>query len=144
MIDEDVLASFSNRDALSFWSQEKIRFQDLDVNGHVNNVAYLAYVEGARLEMRRAILERYDDFEFGAWVIASTAIKFLKPTLYPGLIDVGVAPFHAGRTSFTLGYGLFQGSDCVAVAGSRSVQIDGHTKSPKPLPADFLQVMKSV
>lgn len=144
MMDEDQLVKFSRREALSFWSQEQIRYQDLDPNGHVNNIAYLVYAEGARLALRRSIIAQIPDVNFGSWVIASSAIKFLKPSSFPGVIDMGVTLFHAGRTSFSLGYGMFQGDDCVAVAGSRSVQVDTQTKKPMPVPEDFLQAMQAV
>lgn len=144
MIDEDELIKFSNRDALSFWSREQIRFQDLDPNGHVSNIAYLVYVEGSRLALRRSITAQITDVDLGSWVIASSAIKFLKPSFFPGVIDIGVCLVHAGRTSISLGYGMFQGDDCVAVAGSRSVQVDAQTKKPMPLPDEFLQAMRAV
>ena len=144
MMDEDQLTKFARRDALSFWAQEQIRYQDLDPNGHVNNIAYLVYAEGARLALRRSITARIPDVDFGSWVIASSAIKFLKSSSFPGVIDVGVTLVHAGRTSFSLGYGMFQGDDCVAVAGSRSVQVDKQTRKPMPMPAEFLQAMQAV
>ena len=144
MMDEDQLTKFSQRKALFFWSQEKIRYQDLDPNGHVSNIAYLVYAEGARLALRRSVKARTLDADAGSWVIASSAIKFLKPSLFPGVIEIGVTLVHAGRTSFSLGYGMFQKDDCVAVACSRSVQVDSQTKMPVPLPENFLQAMQLI
>ena len=149
-MDEYQLTKFSKRKAFFFWSQEKIRYQDLDPNGHVSNIAYLVYAEGARLALRRSVTDRTlhadadADADAGVWVIASSAIKFLKPSLFPGVIEIGVTLIHAGRTSFSLGYGMFQKDDCVAVACSRSVQVDSQTKMPVPLSKNFLQAMQLI
>ena len=145
-MDEYQLTKFSKRKAFFFWSQEKIRYQDLDPNGHVSNIAYLVYAEGARLALRRSVTDRtlHADADAGVWVIASSAIKFLKPSLFPGVIEIGVTLIHAGRTSFSLGYGMFQKDDCVAVACSRSVQVDSQTKMPVPLSENFLQAMQLI
>ena len=149
-MDEYQLTKFSERKAFFFWSQEKIRYQDLDPNGHVSNIAYLVYAEGARLALRRSVTDRTlhadadADADAGVWVIASSAIKFLKPSLFPGVIEIGVTLIHAGRTSFSLGYGMFQKEDCVAVACSRSVQVDSQTKMPVPLSENFLQAMQLI
>jgi acyl-CoA thioesterase FadM len=42
-------------------------------------------------------------------------------------LTVELAPIHVGRTSFTLGYGIFDRAGCVAVALNRSVCIDRST-----------------
>jgi acyl-CoA thioester hydrolase len=134
MIDENMLLKFADATTMGFWSEQKVRYQDLDTNGHVNNISYLAYVECARIEYRATVTSRFPEEPTGAWVIAATAIKFLHPAHYPGSIRIGTTPFHVGRTSFSLGYGLFQGDTCVAVAGSRTVQVDRDTGKPMALP----------
>ena len=140
MIDENLLMTFKDPVRVDFWSEEKVRYQDLDANGHINNVTYLTYIEGARLEYRASIVSRFPDVPWGAWVIAASAIKFLSIGRYPGQMRIGVAPIHIGRTSFSLGYGLFQDELCVAVAGSRSVHVDRETGNPAELPDEFRQI----
>lgn len=140
MIDENLLMTFKHPARLDFWSEEKVRYQDMDANGHINNVAYLSYVEGTRLEYRASIVSRFPDVAWGAWVIAASAIRFLSVGHYPGQIRTGVAPIRIGRTSFSLGYGLFQGDNCVAVSGSRSVHADRETGDPVELPDEFRRI----
>ena len=43
------------------------------------------------------------------------------------MLTVELAPTHVGRTSFTLGYGIFDRDGCVAVALNRSVCVDRAT-----------------
>jgi hypothetical protein len=43
----------TDRDYYSFWYEEKLRFSDIDMLGHVNNVAYAALIETGRLAFWR-------------------------------------------------------------------------------------------
>lgn len=140
MIDENLLMTFNDPARLTFWSEEKVRYQDVDANGHINNVNYLTYVEGARIEYRASIVSSFPDIRWGSWVIAASAIRYLSVGRYPGQIRIGVAPMRIGRTSFNLGYGIFQEDICVAVAGSRSVHVDRETGKPVELPQEFRRI----
>ena len=73
----------------------------------------------------------------GGWVIAALAIQYIKPLLYPAPVEVGVGLIGTGRTSFRLGYGLFAGQSCAAVAETRSVYVDKATGKSVLLPEDF-------
>jgi acyl-CoA thioesterase FadM len=59
-------------------------------------------------------------------------------------VQIGIAPQHVGRTSFTLGYGIFQAGTCIAVAGTRSVQLDRDTGLPAPLPEAFRSALTDI
>lgn len=110
-----------------FRIETEIRYSDLDPNEHVNHARYLIYLEEARLAFRR----RLDD-ELGlpagvSWPIAELTIRYLRSASYPGRLTVELSPIHVGRTSFTLGYGIFDRAGCVAVALNRSVCVDRST-----------------
>jgi acyl-CoA thioester hydrolase len=116
-----------------FRIEAEIRYSDLDPNEHVNHARYLIYLEEARLAFRR----RLDD-ELGlpngvTWPIAELTIRYLRSASYPGTLTVELAPIHVGRTSFTLGYGIFDRTGCVAVALNRSVCVDRSTGEKLPL-----------
>ena len=57
-------------------------------------------------------------------------IRYLRSAAYPGRLTVELAPIHVGRTSFTIGYGIFDRDGCVAVAMNRSVCVDRTTGRP--------------
>ena len=110
------------------------RYSDLDPNEHVNHARYLIYLEEARLAFRRLL-----DREFGlpaevTWPIAELTIRYRRSATYPCALTVELAPTHVGRTSFTLGYGIFDGDGCVAVAQNRSVCVDRVSSRPVALP----------
>ena len=51
------------------------------------------------------------------------------------MLTVELAPIHVGRTSFTLGYGIFDQDGCAAIALNRSVCVDRVTRGKVPLQA---------
>jgi len=62
-----------------FVAQCAMRWSDMDAYGHVNNAAYLAYLEQARVSM---FFDRYDSsFERGT-VVKHHEISYLKPVVY--------------------------------------------------------------
>jgi acyl-CoA thioesterase FadM len=67
------------------------------------------------------------------WPIAELTIRYLRSAAYPGSLTVELAPIHVGRTSFTIGYGIFDAAGCVAVAINRSVCVDRATGLKVPL-----------
>jgi acyl-CoA thioester hydrolase len=79
-----------------------VRYSDLDPQGHVNNAAYLTYMESARLGYYR---------ESGIWfpnsgkstgfVVARVEIDYLAPILFGQLIQVGVRLARMGEKSLT-------------------------------------------
>jgi acyl-CoA thioester hydrolase len=126
--------SFRVSDPSRFRIDAEVRYSDLDPNEHVNHARYLIYLEEARLAFRRLL-----DRELGlpnavTWPIAELTIRYLRSAAYPGSLRVELAPIHVGRTSFTLGYGIFDRDGCVAVASNRSVCVDRVTGQKMPLP----------
>jgi acyl-CoA thioester hydrolase len=112
----------------------EIRYSDLDPNEHVNHARYLIYLEEARLAFRRHLADDLGLPDGVTWPIAELTIRYVRSASYPGTLTVELAPIHVGRTSFTLGYGIFDRAGCVAVALNRSVCVDRSTGGKLALP----------
>src|ERR1700704_2822950 len=119
--------SFQTSDPARFNVTTEIRYADLDPNEHVNHARYLIYLEEARLAFRRHLDDELGLPDGVTWPIAELTIRYLRSASYPGTLTVELAPVHVGRTSFTLGYGIFDRTGCVAVALNRSVGVDRAT-----------------
>lgn len=110
-----------------YWADERVRFYDLDLMGHVNNVAYTIYAESGRAAFLRHI---------GFWtetgrrqnVIARLEIDYRQELKYPNELRVGLRVLKVGGSSFTLGIGIFAGADCVATAQATLVRFDAETR----------------
>jgi len=138
------LDPFRVSDVARFRIETAIRYADLDPNEHVNHARYLIYLEEARLAFRR-LLDRDLGLPVTAtWPIAELTIRYLRPAAYPGTLTVELAPIHVGRTSFTLGYGVFDDDGCVAVALNRSVCVDRGSGLAVPLRDDVAARLRAV
>lgn len=110
-----------------YWADERVRFYDLDLMGHVNNVAYTIYAESGRAAFLRHI---------GFWtetgrrqnVIARLEIDYRQELKYPNELKVGLRVLKIGGSSFTLGIGIFAGDVCVATAQATLVRFDAETR----------------
>ena len=96
------------------------RFSDMDVEGHLNNVALASFYEDARVSFLRDIIGIDRTFRF---VIASIRISYLAEAHYPGDYDVALGVTRFGNTSFDIGCGLFLGEACVGICDTTQVTI---------------------
>ena len=138
------LDSFRSGDPGRFRIETEIRYSDLDPNEHVNHARYLIYLEEARLAFRRLLDRELGLPEHVTWPIAELTIRYVRSATYPGSLTIELAPIHVGRTSFTLGYGVFDRDGCVAVASNRSVCVDRVSGRPMPLPEQVAARMRGL
>jgi len=139
----DQLDAFHAPDASRFATESAVRYADLDINGHVNHARYLAYLEECRLALRRHLNTALGLPETLSWAIGALNIRYHRSVLYPATVRVETQPVQVGRTSFTLGYGLYDGADCAVTASSRSVCLDRGTGQPVPLPEALAEELRA-
>ncbi len=117
-----------------FWTREKIRFQDVDRFGHVNNVAFAVYAESGRLEFLEQVAGTAPLPEGCQWVIARLVVDYRAQAYYPGEVAIGTRLVRLGRSSVTLGQGMFAAGTCFATAEAVVVLIDQSTGRATALP----------
>jgi acyl-CoA thioester hydrolase len=106
------------------------RFSDLDPLGHVNNVAYLDYLQEARMGLISdldAVVN--DDY---AMVVVSQEIRHVKPLGYsrkPVVIEARVTDM--ARTSYSIVYRILDDDgETAAEATTRLAVVDAETGRP--------------
>jgi len=124
----------TDRQVYTTWTQDIVRYRDLDPNGHVNNEAINQYFEDGRVHLRK---ERMAGL--GGNVLTGFAIKKFTATYhatlaYPATIDTGTVVSRIGNSSFVLGQGVFDSERCIATADVISVFFDTGTGKSIPLP----------
>lgn len=128
----------------AFWLDERTRYADIDSLGHVNNVAYAVYFEGARVEFIR---------QHGLWsveaahsmVAARVEIDYLREVRYPSTVRVGVRCTRVGTSSFVLDCAAFVDGECVATCRSVQVRFDPRERRASALPpADRERLLASL
>jgi acyl-CoA thioester hydrolase len=106
-----------------------MRWSDMDAYAHVNNTAYLAYLEQARVAM---FFDRYDSTFSHGTVISRHQIDYLRPVVYhplPLRIETWIEEIRAA--SFTVHYEVFDGDLLVARAATVCVKFDFECDRPR-------------
>lgn len=94
------------------------RFQDLDTNGHINNVAFAALFENARVRMNREArpLDGRPDGE--RTMVATVTINYLREGRYPDDMLLASGVGHIGTSSWSFVQAMFQNGACIATCDS--------------------------
>ena len=118
------------------------RYSDQDSMGHINNVAYAAYMEAGRLAYLLNFMPPSQDGGVN-YVLANLNIDYLAEMHFPGPVLVGGKTLKLGKSSLTTGYGVFKNGICFATATCVNVHIDRETRKSKPIPAAVQQALRA-
>ncbi len=130
-------ADLTQRATFPFWSEEKIRFSDIDRQNHVNNLAISSYIENGRIEMRERSFPEFARDQSISWLVVHVETTYRASIGYPGRVEVGTAVLGIGNTSYVLGHGVFSGELCVATGRTITVFGDRATGSKRPIPDEL-------
>lgn len=114
------------------------RFQDMDVNGHLNNVAFASLFETCRVQLNRGISPTANragaDRPSGERVlVAVVTINYLREGSYPEDVIIGTGIGHIGNSSWSLVQAMFQHGQCIATCDTVVVcKTDGESKALRP------------
>jgi acyl-CoA thioester hydrolase len=118
-----------------------VRFSDIDVFRHINNVATGQFYDEARFELLSQAYKVAG--ERGRLVIANFDVAYLREGKYPGTITVGSGIVRVGERSAVIGQALFLNGQCIGAADSVVVAVDdkGGVPIPEPVRAYFATLM---
>ncbi|WP_273503468.1 acyl-CoA thioesterase [Fulvimarina manganoxydans] len=125
-----------------FRATEKLRFGDMDRQGHVNNVAYMSFFETGRVELLYDVKAPIIPTHM-AFVVAKIAIEFHAEMLWPGEVLVGTRIGRIGRSSAGIEQAIFQNGRCCAIADSVVVLTDTKTRRSTPLPEETIAAFQA-
>jgi acyl-CoA thioester hydrolase len=131
----------TDKRSFPFWYEEKLRFSDIDMLGHVNNVAYAALIETGRIAYAREALGV--GLTPGViLVMVRIEIDYRAELHYPATVQIGSRLMRIGRTSLVLGNSVFKGDLCAATSVTTLVTIDSATRRPVPIAAEARAVLE--
>ena len=104
------------------WTEERVRFNDVDVQGHVNNAVIQTYFEVGRIGLG-LLGECPPEPDLGL-VLAQILIQYLAPIPWPALVRIGTRVAAVSERSCTMQQALFLGPRCMAVCGAVVVSIE--------------------
>ncbi len=112
----------------------RVRYSDLDAQGHVNNARILTLLEEARVDWLYADAPRHGaDQLVRALVVASLNIQYKRPILFgpPARVSLGVSA--VGNASFTVDYVLTSAGQDAATASTVLVAVELSDGRPRRL-----------
>jgi len=124
------------------WTPVSLRFSDQDNMGHINNVAYAAYVEQSRVAFLNDFLRSQGGGAID-YILASVNIDYRREMHFPGTVDIGARFMRIGTKSITTAYGLFKDGENVATAGSANVFFDFQSGRTIPIPDDLKKILET-
>ena len=87
-----------------FVCKERIRYNDMDAHGHVNNAVYLTYLEAGRVAMVHERTPRLVD-DGCQFVVANMNMDFYNEIVWPGCVEIGIRLLRLGGSpDFGTGY----------------------------------------
>ncbi|MEC9347841.1 MAG: thioesterase family protein [Pseudomonadota bacterium] len=111
------------------WVEDAIRFGDMDATNHVNNVAFLMWVEDGRAPfMRLPGLPAYTDRS--RFIVGNVAMRYRRQAHWPGRVRIGSRVLRVGRTSMLLATSLFVDDACVGTAETTMIYIEDGKSVP--------------
>jgi acyl-CoA thioester hydrolase len=125
----------------TYTTEVPVRFRDIDAMGHVNNAVYATYLEQARTDYFRDVLDA--DLSTVATVLASVSIQFRRPVeLGDGAVAVEVDVPELGESSVPMTYEIRAEGDVVAEAESVQVAVDEEGSS-RPIPEAYREAIEA-
>lgn len=122
----------ADRGIYGFATSETLRFADQDVNGHINNGAFLQLLETARVTYMSEVIRKARVPRFRV-VIGRLEIDFKRQMFYPGSAVACCRLVEAHDRKFVVGHGLFDGEgNCTAVLRAVMVSLDETTRRSTP------------
>jgi acyl-CoA thioester hydrolase len=120
----------------------QMRWGDMDAQGHVNNAAYLDYLQEARVSFllsRSPVLHQLLD---SGVLVVSHQLEYLKPVTFsdrPLTINLWVDAI--GGSRFSIGYEVFDGADLAARARTGVVPFDLASDTLRRLTAEERELL---
>jgi len=118
-----------------------VRWGDMDSLGHVNNIVYFQYFETVRLAWCESIgFSPLGQCSTGP-VIVNTSAEFIKPVVYPAMLDIQYAGHSPGRSSFLSNYSIIIDGELYTRGTAKVVWVDYEKNKSIALPDRVRQAL---
>jgi len=117
------------------------RFQDMDINGHLNNVAFAVLFESARVLLNRQIRPWDERPANERTMVAAVEINYLAEGNFPDPVEITTGIGRLGTSSWTIVQAMFQNGRPIATCDTVVVcRTDGQAK---PLRAEMVAELEA-
>lgn len=122
----------------------QLRFNDIDILGHVNNNSQFAIFDVGKTQFYNSLRGQLDDWRRVEAVIANINCTFHSQILFSDDIEVRTRIIRIGEKSFTMQQIIYNLTrhEISSLADSVMVSVDYDTKRSKPIPAPLVEALR--
>ncbi len=124
----------------------RIDWSEIDLFGHVNNLAIMKYVQAARVRCLESIglMQSQMEQKTGP-ILASISCRFRKPLFYPGRVSVYSKVDEIKNTSFRIQYEIYDEQNEIAAEAQDIIVLYDFVKGTKlAIPDDLRKKLANV
>ena len=121
-----------------------MRWGDMDAQGHVNNGAYLDYLQEARVDFLMASHDALHRLLGTGVLVTGHQVEYLRPVTYserPLRVELGIN--QVGGARFSVGYEVFDGDELAARARTTAAPFDLATATLRRLTAGEREALQA-
>lgn len=133
-------SKFFNLDRYKLWTNDHVRFCDLDALGHVNNNAMGMYFENARAKLFSIVTPEWPLGD-AIFVLVHTCITFKQELHMPARVKLGTCITKIGTTSLHVANVLYRAETPIAYSEAISVLIDQKTRTPIKISDELREIL---
>lgn len=122
------------------WSEDHVRFSDLDPLGHTNNNAIGEYFENSRADLFRKVTPQWPRGG-EIFVLARISIDYRHELHMPAHLRIGTRVLGFGRTSMRMASAVFHEKIGIAYAETVSVLINEQSRKPVEIPPELRNLL---
>jgi acyl-CoA thioester hydrolase len=121
-----------------------IRYADIDAQRHLNNVAYFAFMEHARVAYLREVgLWQGEDFDAVGMIVAEAGCTYQAPAYLGETVTVWTRVSRLGRKSFDFEYRLETGRGVIATGRTVQVCYEYEAQGSIPIPETWRAAIRA-
>ncbi len=123
----------------------QLRFNDVDILGHVNNIVYFALYDLAKAKYMETIMNGMVDWQRVESVIANVNCSYIKQIKFGEEMEVKTRCIHLGDRSFTLRQCLVEvpTQEIRSICDTVMVCFDPSTGRSAPMKPEFRKAIES-
>lgn len=118
------------------------RFQDMDINGHLNNVAFAALFETGRVMLNRHVRPWAERPANERTMVAEVTIAYLAEGRFPGEVTISSGVGRIGTSSWSFIQSMHQNGQCIATCDT--VVVCRTDEQAKPLRSELREALEAL
>ncbi|HWI45384.1 MAG TPA: thioesterase family protein [Rubrobacter sp.] len=120
----------------------RVRYAEIDAQGHVNNATYLSYFEVGRVEWLRATGHSYREMERQGrgLVVVEALLQYSRPAFFDDELTLITNLAELGKVSLRFDYEVLRDGEVLVSGHTRHACIDLATGKPVRMPQQLLRL----